>query len=62
LIGDSEGDLGMVGHIKYDNIIKIGYLNEKEDELKDKYAEIFDVVILQDQGLEPIINILTQIV
>jgi len=62
LMGDSEGDLGMVGHIKYDNIIKIGYLNEKEDELKDKYAEIFDVVILQDQGLEPIINILTQIV
>lgn len=62
LMGDSEGDLGMVGHIKYDNIIKIGYLNEKEDELKDKYAEIFDVVISHDQGLEPIINILKQIV
>lgn len=62
LIGDSEGDLGMVEHIKYDNIIKIGYLNDKEDELKDKYAELFDVVILQDKGLETIINILKRII
>jgi 5'-nucleotidase len=52
----------MVEHIKYDNIIKIGYLNEKLEELKDKYTDIFDVVILHDKGLDAIINILKQII
>ncbi len=62
LIGDTEGDLGMVEHIKYDNIIKIGYLNEKEEELRDKYLEIFDVVITNDGSLEEVNKILNKII
>ena len=62
LLGDTEGDLGMVENIQYDNIIKIGYLNEKEDILKDKYLDIFDVVITNDGGLDEVNKILNNII
>jgi 5'-nucleotidase len=52
----------MVEHIKYDNIIKVGYLNEKEEELMEKYCEIFDIVITNDGGLEAVNDILKQII
>lgn len=62
LLGDTEGDIGMVEHIKYDDIIKVGYLNEKEEELMEKYCEIFDIVITNDGGLEAVNKILKQII
>ena len=62
LLGDTEGDIGMVEHIKYDSIIKVGYLNEKETELMEKYCEIFDIVIINDGGLEVVNKILKQII
>jgi 5'-nucleotidase len=61
LLGDGEGDIGMVQNIKYDNIIKIGYLNEKEEELKEKFLEIFDVVITNDGSFEYINKLLKNI-
>jgi len=51
----------MVQNIEYNNIIKIGYLNEKEEELKDRFLEIFDVVITNDGSFEYINNLLKQI-
>ncbi len=61
LIGDREKDLGMAKNIKYKNIIKVGYLNEKEEELFEEYSNKFDIVITNDQGLETISNILKRI-
>lgn len=61
LLGDGEGDIGMVQNIKYDNIIKIGYLNEKEEELKERFLEIFDVVITNDGSFEYINKLLKNI-
>ncbi len=61
LLGDSEGDVNMVKNIEFTNIIKIGYLNEKEEELKDKYLKIFDVVITGDGGLDFVNDLLKQI-
>jgi 5'-nucleotidase len=62
LIGDKEKDLGMAKNIKYDNIIKVGYLNEKKDEWLEEYCKKFDIVIMNDQGLETVIDILKQII
>ncbi|KNC85760.1 hypothetical protein SARC_02064 [Sphaeroforma arctica JP610] len=47
LMGDSLGDVQMSDGIEHSNIIKIGYLNIKE-ERKEKFLEEFDIVILND--------------
>jgi cytosolic 5'-nucleotidase 3 len=48
LLGDSLGDVGMVEGFDYDNLIKIGFYNQGEDEGLDDYRKNFDVVILND--------------
>jgi len=48
LLGDSLGDLGMVKGFDYDNLLKIGFLNDKVEESLEKYKENFDVVITND--------------
>lgn len=61
LLGDGLSDLQMSKNMPVKNIIKIGYLNEKEKDLKEIFLENFDVVILNDQGLEKVNEILTNI-
>ncbi len=48
LLGDSLDDLQMVEGTKYNEVIKIGFLNENVKENLDKYKKAFDVVILND--------------
>ena len=49
LIGDSLGDTDMAnGFPQMNNILKIGFLNDKEDELLDKYMNAFDIVTIKD--------------
>jgi cytosolic 5'-nucleotidase 3 len=48
ILGDSIDDIGMVEGFDYNEIIKIGFLNEKVEENKEKYLESFDVVITGD--------------
>ncbi|XP_074509140.1 cytosolic 5'-nucleotidase 3 isoform X2 [Sebastes fasciatus] len=53
LMGDSLGDLTMAdGAPNVENILKIGYLNEKVDELLDKYMDSYDIVLVRDDTLE----------
>ncbi len=52
LIGDGEGDLSMTSYIQFENIIKIGFLNEKEEELMETFKKVFDIVIINDGSLE----------
>jgi len=61
LLGDGLSDLQMSKNMPVKNIIKIGYLNEKEEELKEMFLENFDVVILNDQGLDKVNEILTNV-
>jgi 5'-nucleotidase len=48
LLGDSLGDVKMVGGFDYDGLIKIGFLNGNVDDNLNKYKKEYDVVILDD--------------
>ena len=61
LLGDSLGDVGMIEGFDYDNLLKIGFLNEKIDESLEKYKENFDVVILNDSDMDYVNDLLKNI-
>ncbi len=48
LLGDSLGDLGMIEGFDYDNLIKIGFLNENVEGSLEEFKKSYDVVILND--------------
>ena len=60
VMGDVLEDLKMISEISYDNIIKVGYLNNPtlDSHLIEEYEQAFDIVILNDGNLWPIISII----
>jgi 5'-nucleotidase len=52
LLGDSLDDVKMVTGFRYDNLIKIGFLNEDVEKNLVYYKKQFDVVIVNDSSLE----------
>jgi 5'-nucleotidase len=61
LMGDNIDDIGMVEGFDYDNLIKIGFLNENMTERLDDFKKNFDVIILNDGGMDLVNNILKKI-
>lgn len=62
LLGDSQGDLRMAdGVANVENVLKIGYLNDRVDELLDKYMDSYDIVLVKDESLEVANSILQKI-
>ena len=51
LLGDSLDDVGMVDGFDYDNLIKIGFLNENVEENLDIYKKVFDLILLGDPDM-----------
>ena len=51
LMGDSLGDLYMSQGLDYTEILRIGFLNEHEEEKKEKYMNRFDVVLVGDPSM-----------
>lgn len=51
LLGDSIGDLGMLKGADYRHLIRIGFLNENVEESLETYKNNFDVVMLNDAGM-----------
>jgi cytosolic 5'-nucleotidase 3 len=58
LIGDGEGDLSMTSHIEFEDIIRVGFLNEKEEESMETFKKVFDIVVINDGSLEVVNEIL----
>jgi cytosolic 5'-nucleotidase 3 len=58
LLGDSLGDLKMTGQIEFNEIIRIGFLNENIDENLGEFKENFDIIITNDGSLEFVNNLL----
>jgi 5'-nucleotidase len=62
LLGDTLEDIGMIEGFPYENLIKIGFLNENIEENLEKYKENYDVVILNDGNFDYINELLKKIV
>uniref|UniRef100_A0A8D1KHS5 5'-nucleotidase n=1 Tax=Sus scrofa TaxID=9823 RepID=A0A8D1KHS5_PIG len=62
LLGDSQGDLKMAdGVANVEHILKIGYLNDRVDELLEKYMDSYDIVLVRDESLDVANSILQKI-
>jgi 5'-nucleotidase len=61
LLGDAVEDVGMVEGIEHDCVLKIGFLNEKVDEKREKYTQVYDVVITNDGPLDFVNALLREI-
>ncbi|MFK7780267.1 MAG: hypothetical protein QM490_03880 [Candidatus Gracilibacteria bacterium] len=60
LLGDSLGDTNMADGVEYDNLLKIGFYNDKNDKNLDKYLEKFDILLTGDSDGDFLNNILTE--
>ncbi|HEY1037019.1 MAG TPA: hypothetical protein VGE62_00390 [Candidatus Paceibacterota bacterium] len=60
LLGDSLGDVHMADGMPHDCIIRIGFLNGNAA-LLDAYLEAFDAVIVEDVGLDPVLELLKSV-
>ena len=61
LLGDSLEDVKMVSGFEYDNLIKIGFYNEETDNNLYNFKQVFDIIILNDAGVEEVNNLLMDI-
>ena len=61
LISDKIEDTGMIKGFETDNIIKIGFLNEKIQEQTEKYKEAYDIIITNDSSFEFINSLIKEI-
>ncbi|XP_064100294.1 cytosolic 5'-nucleotidase 3-like isoform X3 [Macrobrachium nipponense] len=58
LMGDSMGDIKMaVGVPQPNNVLKIGFLNDKIEERLDTYTNAFDIVLIDDQTMDVVNSI-----
>ncbi len=61
LLGDNIEDIGMVEGFSYDNLIKVGFLNENIEENLSAYRKNFDIIILNDGKMDFVNQILNKI-
>ena len=62
LLGDILGDIAMIDGFDYDNLIKIGFLNENIDQDLKYFKNDYDIVLLNDSSMKPINNLLKEII
>ncbi|MFH1462501.1 MAG: hypothetical protein ABIG08_02335 [bacterium] len=60
LLGDGLGDVGMVEGFDYDNLIKIGFLNENMEDNLPEYKLNYDVIILNDGSFDRVNSLLEE--
>jgi len=52
LLGDNVSDVEMIAGFDYDNLIKIGFLNEEIEKDLESYKENYDLLILNDSSVK----------
>ena len=65
LLGDLVEDHLIVKNLKMKNVIGIGFLNvigEYSKEMLEKYAEVFDIIIIQDGNLTHAVELIKSII
>lgn len=62
LLGDSLGDLGMITGFNYNNIIKVGFLNENVEENLNLYGKNFDIILTDDSDMNYLNKFMKEIV
>ncbi|MBU3942926.1 hypothetical protein KKA24_02995 [Patescibacteria group bacterium] len=61
LLGDSLSDVDMITGFDYNNLIKIGFLNENVEENLERYKEVYDIIITNDSSIDFVNNLLKEI-
>ena len=61
LLGDMIEDAKMIKGFDYNNIIKIGFLNDKIKERLKSYKETFDIVLLNDTSMNYVNQLLKEL-
>jgi HAD superfamily hydrolase (TIGR01544 family) len=61
LLGDSLNDTRMVEGINYRNLIKVGFLNENDDNLLENYKKSYDIILLGDPSMNFINKFITSL-
>ncbi|MBN3283053.1 5NT3B nucleotidase, partial [Polyodon spathula] len=63
LLGDSMGDLSMADGVENtENILKIGFLNDKVEERREQYLNSYDIVLVKDESMDVVNGILQYII
>jgi 5'-nucleotidase len=62
LLGDNLEDIGMIEGFDYDNLIKIGFLNENIEENLSEFQKNFDIIILNDGEMDFVNNLIREII
>lgn len=61
LLGDSLSDARMGAGYFFDNLLKIGFLNERVEDNIESYKENYDIVILNDGSMEYVNGLLNEL-
>lgn len=61
LVGDTLGDVGMTDGFEYNEIIRIGFLSEDVEKHLEDYKKQYDIVVLDDEGMDYANKILDQV-
>ncbi|XP_066220272.1 7-methylguanosine phosphate-specific 5'-nucleotidase isoform X1 [Saccopteryx leptura] len=62
LLGDSMGDLTMADGVPgVEHILKIGFLNDKVEERRERYMDSYDIVLEKDETLDVVNGLLQHI-
>lgn len=61
LLGDSVGDVLMSQGVQHDTCLNIGFLNHDVETLYPKYSQLYDIVIVDDSSIDPVVSILEKL-
>jgi len=61
LVGDNPGDLHMSDGLEAQEIIRIGFLNDRVEQRWEEYQQQFDVVLLGDADINFVVNLIQDV-